>query len=342
MEHAAAAQAAPGPVAGLRPPQPLNVTDTNISENWRLFRQKWQNYAVITNLNQQPRTYQVALFLHAIGDEALKVYNGFKFDTADDQRTVDEIVQKFETFAIGEINETYERYIFNRRNQHEGERFESFLTTVRSLVKTCRYCDDCLNSLIRDRIVLGIKDSTTQQILLRERNLTLEKTIDICRAAENATLQGKMFRAETINKVEALKTKEGAKSVKVKLMHCKYCGRQHVQQRQQCPAYGQNCRQCGKSNHFAKQCRNKRPMGTFVRNVGHIDKTSDSDSSEVFVNVVSQKVSQDIKCEMIVADRPVTFLVDTGSSANLLPLSNVPKTTVIAPTDKQLTMWNGN
>ena len=96
---------APGPVAGLRPPQPLNVTDTNIAENWRLFRQKWQNYAVITNLHQQPRAYQVGLLLHTIGDEALKIYNGFKFDTADNARTVDEIVQKFEMFAIGEINE---------------------------------------------------------------------------------------------------------------------------------------------------------------------------------------------------------------------------------------------
>ena len=96
-----------GPVSGLRPPQPLNVTDTNFAENWRLFRQKWQNYAIITNLNNQPRQYQVALFLRTVGDEALKVYNGFKFDTADEARTVDEIVQKFETFAMGEINETY-------------------------------------------------------------------------------------------------------------------------------------------------------------------------------------------------------------------------------------------
>ena len=59
------------------------------------------------------------------------------------------------------------------------------------------------------------------------------------------------------------------------------------------------------------------------------------------MNVVSQKPSQDIKCEMIVADRRVTFLVDTGTSANLLPLSNVPKTAVMVPTDKNLTMWNG-
>ena len=135
MAQATAPQVAPGPVAELRPPQPLNVTDTNIFENWRLFHQKWRNYAVITNLNQQPRLYQVALFLHTIGDEALKVYNGFKFDTTEADRTVDEIVQKFETFAVGEINETYERYIFNRRNQHDGESFEAFLTTVRNLVK---------------------------------------------------------------------------------------------------------------------------------------------------------------------------------------------------------------
>ena len=40
----------------------------------------------------------------------------------------------------------------------------------------------------------------------------------------------------------------------------------------------------------------------------HVNDT-DSDCSEVFVNVVSQKTCQNIKCDMIVADRPVTFLI---------------------------------
>jgi len=68
---------------------------------------------------------------------------------------------------------------------------------------------------------------------------------------------------------------------------------------------------------------------------------SNSDSSDVFVNVVSQNLSRDIKCEVIVADRRMTFLVDTGASANFLPLCNLPKTAVVSPTDKQLIMWNG-
>jgi len=175
------------PVSGLRAPQALNVVN-NLAENWRLFKQKWRNYAIITNLSQQAREYQVALFLHTIGDETLKVYNGFKFDTPDAARTVDEIIDKFEIFVVGEINETYERYVFNRRDQLEGKSFEAFLTVIRSLVKTCKYCDNCVNSILRDRIVLGIRDVTTQQILLRERALTLEKTIDICKSAENALL----------------------------------------------------------------------------------------------------------------------------------------------------------
>jgi len=80
MAEAARPIQTPVPVSGLRAPQPLNI-DSNLAENWRLFKQKWHNYAIITNLPHQARDYQVALFLHTIGDEASKVYNGFKFDT---------------------------------------------------------------------------------------------------------------------------------------------------------------------------------------------------------------------------------------------------------------------
>jgi len=59
--------------------------------------------------------------------------------------------------------------------------------------------------MLRDRIVLGIRDNTTQQLLLREKDLTLEKTINICKATENATLHGKAYRTEpeTVHKVSS-------------------------------------------------------------------------------------------------------------------------------------------
>jgi len=66
------------PVPGIRPPLPVCL-DTNCAENWRYFKQKWLNYAVITNLDNQSRKYRVALLLHVLGDQALKIYNGFNF-----------------------------------------------------------------------------------------------------------------------------------------------------------------------------------------------------------------------------------------------------------------------
>ena len=118
------------PVCGIRPPPPVCL-DTNCAENWRYFKQKWLNYAVITNLANQSRQYQVALLLHVMGDQALKIYNGFNCATTEDNRSVhsvDEILAKFDQFAIGEINEIYERYVFNNRDQHESETFESYVT----------------------------------------------------------------------------------------------------------------------------------------------------------------------------------------------------------------------
>jgi hypothetical protein len=75
--------------------------EANLAENWRAFKQRWQNYAIITNLERQTPKYQVALLLHVMGDQALKAYNGFQFDTTEDNRTIDEIIAKFDTFAVG-------------------------------------------------------------------------------------------------------------------------------------------------------------------------------------------------------------------------------------------------
>ena len=247
--------AGPGPVPGIRPPPPVCL-DTNISENWRFFKQKWRNYAVITKLQDQSRQYQVALLLHVLGEQALKIYNGFTFTSTEANRSVEEILQKFDEFAIGDVNETYERYVFHSRFQNEAETFESFLTALRSLIKTCRYCDNCIESVLRDRIVLGIRDAQTQQLLLRERGLTLAKTIDICKTAEAATAQSKAYRAETVNKVQTTKQKPHKRTalMRTNVQPCKFCGTQHVLVKEKCPAWGKTCKSCFKRNHFAKMC----------------------------------------------------------------------------------------
>lgn len=168
---------------GVRNPQ-LFCVGANVTENWKLFKQRWDMYALLSKLQAEDTRIQVATLLQYLGDDALKVYNGFQFDTSESERTVKEIIDKFDQFAIGEINVTYERFMFNTRNQQEGETFDKFYSELQTLVKTCDYCNTCRSSLLKDRIVIGINDSSVRTDLLKIRNLTLDKCIDTCRAAE--------------------------------------------------------------------------------------------------------------------------------------------------------------
>ena len=177
-----------GAMAGIMPPGRLDTT-ANIAENWKVWKQMWTNYMVIAKLDSQSSEYKVALFLHCIGVDALKIFNGFQFDRPEDKNDMAKIIEKFDQFTIGELNETFERYTFNSRNQEDNESIDAYVTALRTLAKTCNFCNCMHDSIIRDRIVLGIKDKQTRKRLLQERNLTLKTCIDLCKSNEATNVQ---------------------------------------------------------------------------------------------------------------------------------------------------------
>ena len=54
-----------GAMAGIMPAGKL-VTTGNVADNWKVWKQMWNNYMVIAQLETQPPAYKVALFLHCI------------------------------------------------------------------------------------------------------------------------------------------------------------------------------------------------------------------------------------------------------------------------------------
>lgn len=339
--------AQPRPVQGIRPPQPLAL-GPGISENWKLFKQKWKNYSIITNQGLQPMSYQVALFLHTLGDDALTAYNGFHFETQEEERTVPEIIAKFDSFAIGEVSVTYERFVFNRRAQKEGENFETFLAAIRTLIRTCDYCGDCHDSILRDRIVLGVKNDDTQESLLKEQNLTLEKAISICKAAEQTSSHCASLRkpvtSSDINKVATPFKQRSSKFASPKSSHkqhvsaeklCKFCGYKHVMKKEKCPAVGKTCTLCGEKDHFAAKCSNKKHSKSKVKCV---NEQSDSDTE--YVSCVHGSVDhKELHAEMIYDQKPVVFQIDCGSTVNLIPRKYIPDVP-LEKCDNILSMWN--
>lgn len=349
--------------SSIRPPQPL-VIDNNIAENWKLFKLKWENFAIITSLADQPMKYQIAMLLHVLGDEALKAYHGFQFSKPEKDRTVEDILEHFEEFAVGEINVTYQRFLLNRRDQKEGETFENFLADVRTLIKTCDYCQTCFSSILRDRLVLGIKDPDTQGALLRERKLTLEKCIDICRSAESVTIQSQSLRPDTINKVTGTSKKSkyryqksGSRQKSTEsgpIRECRFCARRHEMKKEACPAWGKSCAACKRMNHFAASevcSMNKKKKSQQVNKVSQAQESSSEseepdDDVEWISNIIREECDsvnsigsshRDIMCRMLVNGRKVTFQVDTGARINTLPENLAIN---ISPTTRKLKMYN--
>ena len=77
--------------------------------------------------------------------------------------------------------------MFNSRSQKEDESIDHYVTALTTLAKSCNL-RQCLHySLIRDRIVFGVKEPALRKKLLQERQLTLEKAIDICKSGETTT-----------------------------------------------------------------------------------------------------------------------------------------------------------
>ena len=135
--------------------------------------------------------YQCAVFLHCIGPAGIKIYNGLEFapagpgnNIAEDNEDIRTIIEKFDKYIIGETNETYERYVFNKREQKPEESVELCISALKDLIQSCNFCDCMRDSLMRDRIVLGTCHNSTRKVLLQRRNISLKDAVDICRGSE--------------------------------------------------------------------------------------------------------------------------------------------------------------
>ena len=163
-------------------PGPLSLQG-NLAENWRRWKQRFQLYLVASGTAEKDDFVQSATLLHVVGEDALEIYNTFTWERAEDQNKVEKIIEKFKEYCNPRRNVTYERHIFNTRNQQPDETVDHYVTDLKLKAKSCEF-GSLTDSLIKDRIVCGIVDDQTRSRLLREPNLTLGGAMEICRTHE--------------------------------------------------------------------------------------------------------------------------------------------------------------
>ena len=98
------------------------------AKKWKLWKQAWLNFTIVSKISTQDDSYQKALFLCTIGQITLEIYNAFRYSTSGHPDKVDTIIAKFDEYFMGDVNETYESFKFNQKNQEAGESFDAYFT----------------------------------------------------------------------------------------------------------------------------------------------------------------------------------------------------------------------
>ena len=251
-------------------PQPM-PEEGELASTWRKWKKRFMIYLKATRQagNDTPGEVKTSLLLHAIGAEGQEAYETFTFAEGEDKEDVDVVLSKFESFYIPKTNITCERYGFFTRSQEPGESIDHYVTALRKLAQTCDF-GDIRDSLIRDRIMLGVADMRTTKRLLAAGDPDLTKALEICRSEELAATQRKRMEADTkkvnVDLVQEMEDDEEETEAQVSALHhqgsrtngrntCGRCGRKHPPRK--CPAWGKTCMKSQRSNHFSAMCRTK-------------------------------------------------------------------------------------
>ena len=92
--------------------------------------------------------------------------------TQDELKKYDTVKAKLDSYFVIRRNVIFERSKFNKRVQLET--VDSFVTDLHCMAEHCQF-GDINDELIRDRLVVGLRDTKLAEILQLDPELTLEK-----------------------------------------------------------------------------------------------------------------------------------------------------------------------
>ena len=135
-----------------------------------------------SELNKRDEESQVNTLVYSMGDEADDILQSFDLSETD-RKKYKNVKDKFEGHFAIKRNILFEKAQFNMRVQQEGESVDSFITDLYTLAEFCVF-GKLHDELVRDKIVVGIRDKNLSERMQLESNLTLSKAINTVRQKE--------------------------------------------------------------------------------------------------------------------------------------------------------------
>ena len=269
-----------------------------------------------------------------MGSEAEKIFASFSFAADTDKDNYDVVMKKFDEHFIPKKNIIFERARFNRRIQRQGESVEEYVRDLHDLAENCDF--DKKSDFIRDRLVIGLLDSSISQQLQMKTDLTLEEAIRTCRHHEMVRLQNEQLASQKSSDAVKQKHTEDRSKYKYRKQReqsnkhrdhgrrsstCDKCGydERRAHARGKCPAEDEQCRLCKKTGHFAKVCRRKQAANVYD------DVTSRMDELFMGAAATESNVDRPWYVKLETNGNKITFKLDTGADVTLISLAEYHK-----------------
>ena len=311
--------------------------DVSKPEEWPKWKKRFERYRIASGLDVQPGENQVNALLYTMGEDAEDVVTSLQL-TDEALTEYETVLERLEGFFVVRRNVIFERAKFNLRHQEEKETVDSFITALYCLAEHCGY-GALHEEMIRDRLVVGLRDKKLSEQLQLNAELTLDRAVTRARQSERVKKQQEImksnFKPDTSANVDSVRfqqrsyttNKEKVRWQTKGKMHvakqqhdkgsaCKRCGRAPAHSTQQCPARDETCNSCHRRGHYARVC--------LSRTVGEIEAATESDSDEdvAFLGLVnSQDPDNGWVTELKVNEHETQLKIDTGADVTVLPES---------------------
>ena len=216
-------------------------------EEWTQWIRRFERFRVASGLSTKGEEKQVNTLVYSMGAKAEDIFQSFGL-SADESKSYSTVKAKFESHFIKRRNTIFERAKLNRRVQQEGESVDDFIIDLYSLAEHCQY-GNLNDEMVRDRIVVGIKDSKLSEKLQMDNELTLEKAISLARNSESIKQQQTTVRSDLLMEpqIEQIKGSSRQKVNTDKLVSNTYKSKQPPR-----AASTTSCTRCGQIPTHAK------------------------------------------------------------------------------------------